>query len=280
MHSTIAHTRFAQPNFADYAWTLPVFIVVLMVAGAIASLVTGFITPDVIGADGLTSSFMLRGALIVSEGRRATSLRGDELRVHARSVLQSPALTEGGRRSLAIGRAPTQYVQSWCMPDGTRVMVRPIRPDDEPLMRDFYATLSEQTVYLRYLHMVQRSQPVAHEALSHLCFVDFDQVIALVVEGRDSANEGPVILGVGRLSRMARSGEAEFDLLVHDVYQRHGLGTALLRRLIEVGRAEGLRRITATMLCGNHAMQRTCQKLGFQLKYVPEDQAMVANLAL
>lgn len=117
------------------------------------------------------------------------------MRVHARSVLQSPALTEGGRRSLAIGRAPTQYVQSWCMPDGTRVMVRPIRPDDEPLMRDFYATLSEQTVYLRYLHMVQRSQPVAHEALSHLCFVDFDQVIALVVEGRDSANEGPVNSG-------------------------------------------------------------------------------------
>ena len=59
MHSTIAHTRLAHPNFANYAWTLPAFMVVLMVAGAIASLVTGFITPDVIGADGLSSSFML-----------------------------------------------------------------------------------------------------------------------------------------------------------------------------------------------------------------------------
>jgi acetyltransferase len=147
-------------------------------------------------------------------------------------------------------------------------------------MRDFYKTLSEQSVYQRYLHMVQRSQLVAHEALSHLCFVDFDQVIALVVEGRDPGNEGPVILGVGRLSRMGKSREAEFDVLVHDVYQRRGLGTALLCRLIEVGRAEGLRRISATMLCDNHGMQRTCRKLGFQLKYVPEDQAMVASLAL
>jgi hypothetical protein len=59
MHSTIAHTRYAQPNFADYAWTLPAVIVVLMVGGTIISLVTGFITPDVIGADGLSSSFML-----------------------------------------------------------------------------------------------------------------------------------------------------------------------------------------------------------------------------
>jgi acetyltransferase len=147
-------------------------------------------------------------------------------------------------------------------------------------MRDFYKTLSEQSVYLRYLHMVQRSQLVTHEALSRLCFVDFDREIALVVEGRDSGNEGPLILGVGRLSRMGKSGQAEFDILVHDVYQRRSLGTALLRRLIEVGRAEGLRRITATMLCDNHAMQRTCRKLGFQLKYVPEDQAMVASLAL
>ena len=59
MHSTIAHTRFAQLNLADYAWTLPALIVVLMVVGAIASLLTSFVTADVIGADGLSSSFML-----------------------------------------------------------------------------------------------------------------------------------------------------------------------------------------------------------------------------
>lgn len=59
MHGAIDHPRVGHPNFADYAWTLPAFIVVLMVAGAIASLFTGFVTPDVIGADGLSSSFML-----------------------------------------------------------------------------------------------------------------------------------------------------------------------------------------------------------------------------
>jgi acetyltransferase len=201
----------------------------------------------------------------------------DFVALDARTVLHSPALIEAQPPCRAIR---PQYVQTWAMPDGTRVTVRPIRPEDEPLMRDFHKALSEQTVYLRYFHMVQLGQRVAHEPLSRLCFIDFDRETALVVEGRDPARGRRAILAVGRLSRMPTSGEAEFDLLVDDAYQRHGLGSELLRRLIEIGRAQGLRRITATMLRDNYGMRRTCQKLGFQLKYVPEDQAMVARLEL
>jgi acetyltransferase len=77
-----------------------------------------------------------------------------------------------------------------------------------------------------------------------------------------------------------RSGEAEFDLLVDDIYQRHGLGSELLRRLVDIARHEGVRRITAAMLRSNLGMQRTCEKLGFKLTYKPEDGVMMAALEL
>jgi len=133
---------------------------------------------------------------------------------------------------------PAQYVGEWTLPDGAPVTIRPIRPEDEPLMRDFHERLSDQTVYLRYFHMIQLSQRVAHEPLSHLCFTDFDREMVLVVEGKDATSGRRVILAVARLSRTRTIGEGELDLLVDDAYQRHGLGTELLRRLIVIGRGE------------------------------------------
>lgn len=181
---------------------------------------------------------------------------------------------------VAAPRYPTQHVSVWALPDGTWVTIRPICPEDELLLRELHKRLSDDTVYLRYLHMIQLDQRVAYESLSRLCCIDFDREMALVVEGRHAASGRRAILAMGRLSRMPTLSEAEFDLLVDDAYQRHGLGTELLRRLIEVGRAEGVRCITAVMLRDNQGMQRTCQKLGFQLNYVPQDQVMVARLEL
>jgi acetyltransferase len=191
-----------------------------------------------------------------------------------------PARREVQLPRVAALRYPIQYVRAWTLPDGTWVTIRPICPEDEWLLREFHERLSDDTVYLRYLHMIQLDQRVAHESLSRLCCSDFDREMALVAEGWHAASGRRAILAMGRLSRMPTLSEAECDLLVDDAYQRHGLGTELLRRLIEVGRAEGVRCITAVMLRDNQGMQRTCQKLGFQLNYVPEDQVMVATVEL
>lgn len=190
-----------------------------------------------------------------------------------------PARREVRLPRVAPCRYPIQYVSVWALPDGTWVTIRPICPEDELLLRELHKRLSDDTVYLRYLHMIQLDQRTANESLS-LCCIDFDREIALVVEGRHAVSGRRAILAMGRLSRLPTLSEAEFDLLVDDAYQRHGLGTELLRRLIEVGQAEGVRCITAVMLRDNQGMQRTCQKLGFQLNYVPQDQVVVARLAL
>ena len=71
------------------------------------------------------------------------------------------------------------------MKDGTAVTFRPIRPEDEPMMVKFHETLSDRSVYLRYLHPMMLSQRVTHERLSRICFVDYEREIALVAEGND-----------------------------------------------------------------------------------------------
>lgn len=153
------------------------------------------------------------------------------------------------------------------MRDGTPISIRPIRPDDEPLMVVFHTTLSDQSVYLRYFHQIALTQRVSHERLARVCLNDYDREIALVAVCRDPASGAPAIIAVGRLIKIPGSAAAEFALLISDRYQRCGLGSALMLRLIEVGRAEGLSQIVAEVLPENVGMLRICQQLGFQIRH-------------
>jgi acetyltransferase len=145
------------------------------------------------------------------------------------------------------------------------VTIRPIRPEDEPLMVKFHTTLSEETVYMRFFHYIQYNRRVAHERLTRLCFIDYDREMALVVERRDPATGEQAILAIGRLSKVHQTSEAEFAILVSDAWQGHGFGVELLRRLVQIGRDEKLQRIVATILSDNVAMQRVSRKIGFKL---------------
>ena len=199
----------------------------------------------------------------------------------ARIVLHEPLTSEEDLPRTAIRPYPSQYVFAEEMHDGTPIVVRPIRPEDEPLMVKFHESLSEESVYMRYFHMMKLDQRTAHERLTRICFIDYDREMALVAERTDRETGEREILGVSRLSRRgAAPGEAEFSVLVSDRFQRRGLGTLLLSRLLEVGRAEGLRRITAEILLDNRPMQRISERLGFHLRRDYEDMVMKADLDL
>src|ERR1700726_1758671 len=101
----------------------------------------------------------------------------------------------------AVRPYPTHYVGRWTTKDGTPVTIRPIRPEDEPLMVRFHGTLSERSVYLRYFHLSSLDYRVSHERLRSICFVDYDREIALVAERRNLGTVEPEILAVGRLAR-------------------------------------------------------------------------------
>lgn len=191
-----------------------------------------------------------------------------------------PDVKEEQLPKLAIRPYPTQYVCEWMMKDGTPAIIRPIRPEDEPLMVQFHKTLSEQSVYFRYFHLIKLQSRVAHERLTRICFIDYDREIALVVEAQNPETQTREILAVGRLSKLHGTNEAEFAIVVGDRTQFQGIGTELLRRLLQVSRDEQLNRITADILVDNYGMQKVCEKLGFRIKRTDDPTVVKAEIDL
>jgi acetyltransferase len=155
-------------------------------------------------------------------------------------------------------------VSQFTMKDGGEVSLRPIRPEDEALMTRFHQTLSDRSVYMRYFCSLSLRSRVAHERLVRICHVNGDREMALVVDHEDRTTGERRILGVGRLIRLDRESEAEIAILVSDQYQKQGLGTELLRRLIQIARDHKLHRVSGELLCDNLAMQVIVRKLGFR----------------
>lgn len=186
------------------------------------------------------------------------------LALDARVFLHTPDADPASLPHPAIRPYPAQYGAPWRLRDSTPVTIRPIRPDDEPLMVAFHRTLSERSVYLRYFYLLGLDARTAHDRLRGLCFVDYHRTMAFVAERRETGSGERSILGVGRLIRAHARPEAEFALLVSDRVQHQGLGTELLRRLIGVARDEGLERIVGDVLPDNDAMLTLCGELGFR----------------
>ncbi len=197
----------------------------------------------------------------------------------ARIVVHGPEMTEENLPRPAIRPYPTQYVSQWTLKNGDEVLIRPIRPEDEPLMIKFHEQLSDHSVYMRYFQPLKLSQRTSHERLTRICFIDYDREIALVVE-KKAADGTPEILAVGRVSKIHGTDEAEPAELILDAYHHQGLGTELFRRLIAVAREEKIGRLVATILLENREMIAICKKLGFHLETDMEDQTVQAEMRL
>ncbi|MBV8280170.1 MAG: GNAT family N-acetyltransferase, partial [Verrucomicrobia bacterium] len=202
------------------------------------------------------------------------------LALDARIVLHEPAKLAKDLPRLAIRPYPQEYAGTWTSHDGTSLTVRPIRPEDEPLMVKFHLTLSEETVRLRYFGMAKLEKRIAHERLTRICFNDYDREIALVAVRRSPDTKEEEIIGIGRLIKAYSGSEAQFALLISDEFQGQGLGTYLLSRLVEIGREEGIDRIIGHILPENHLMQQVSRKVGFDIKYDRVNEAMLAEIQL
>ncbi|MBK5290509.1 MAG: bifunctional acetate--CoA ligase family protein/GNAT family N-acetyltransferase [Acidobacteriia bacterium] len=179
---------------------------------------------------------------------------------------------------LAVRPYPSQYAGKYRTKGGEEITIRPIRPEDEPMLVRFHETLSDRTVYFRYLQALQLDQRVTHERLTRICFIDYDREMALVAV-RQGEGE-PDVVGVGRLVKDRGTTEAEFALVISDKYQRQGLGTEILRRLIDVARIEKMTHVTADIHAENSAMQNICMKFGFKIQRQMGDPSVMAVLDL
>ena len=187
------------------------------------------------------------------------------LALDARVVLHGPEMTEENLPRPAVRPYPMQYVGGWTMKDGEKVCIRPIRPEDEPLIVKFHEKLSARTVYLRYFQPMKLSTRTSHERLTRICFIDYDREMALVAERRVPGTDEPEIIGVTRLSKLHGVDAAESAVVLLDEAQGKGLGTELVRRSLDVARAEKLKRVISTVLPENFEMRAVNKKLGFRI---------------
>ena len=198
----------------------------------------------------------------------------------ARVVVHGPEVGEEQIPKAAIRPYPTQYAGAWRTKGGLDVAIRPIRPEDEPTLVKFHENVSERSIYLRYFRMLKLSQRIAHERLTRVCYIDYDREMALVVEHVDPASGERNILGVGRLMKIHGMDAAEFAVLITDKYQHQGIGTELLRRLVQVGRDEKLSLIVGDILPENRDMQEICRRAGFRCEYSEKEEIVKAEMRL
>ncbi len=201
------------------------------------------------------------------------------LALDARVILHDPATKPEAFPRLAIRPYPSNYVTAVTLENGTPVTIRPILPEDEPLLVAFHGTLSETTVRQRYLENLPLETRIAHQRLTRICFSDYNREITLVANHRrdDGTHE---IIGVGRLNKMHGLDEATFAVVVSDAWQGKGLGTELLKLLLQAGRDEKVKRLSGAMLADNDRMRRICASAGFQLSFDEQTQDWKAEVIL
>jgi acetyltransferase len=169
--------------------------------------------------------------------------------------------------SAAMPNYPAQYIEPFTLRNGLTVLIRPIRRGDESLLARFHETLSDRSIHQRYFNLMKLSTRVDAQRLIERCTVDYLHDMALVALLNQPDAQGRMqeqMIAVGRFSH-TDGDDAEYALLISDAHQHQGLGGELLRRLIVIARASGLKRLTAQILDDNLAMQRASRRHGFTL---------------
>ncbi len=167
---------------------------------------------------------------------------------------------------LSLCPYPDHFVFGTRLKDGRKVRLRPIRPEDEPLMAELFRTFSEETIRFRFL---ESKLFMPHEELIHYCQIDYDRELALVAEIKEDRRLR--IIGVVRLVRYPDEQSAEMAVVVGDPWQGKGLGQALCRFMIQVARDLGLKRIFMEIMPANSRMMALARKLKFKMMEADED---------
>ena len=175
---------------------------------------------------------------------------------------------------LVITPYPTRYVTSWRLSDGEEIFLRPVKPEDEPLVSEMLGELSPETLKERFFQIIKS---ISHDMLIRLCNIDYDREMTLVTEVRRGSKRK--LIGMGGLMIEPDFKHGEFAIVIHDQYQGKGIGYKLLDVLIGIAQERELEEFYGIVLTDNRKMLRLCQKLGFVLHPLP-DGITRATLAL
>ncbi|HUX48380.1 MAG TPA: bifunctional acetate--CoA ligase family protein/GNAT family N-acetyltransferase [Dehalococcoidia bacterium] len=197
---------------------------------------------------------------------------GTAIALDARIILDEEAMQNrtGKYSHLVISPYPTKYIQPWRCKDGKSVLLRPIRPEDEPLERELIAGLSKESSRFRFFYIIKE---ITHEMLSRFCSIDYDREMAIIAEYTSSSKRRNV--GVGRLIIEPGMEAGEFAIVVADDFQGNGLGLKLLDNLIGIAWDKGLGSIYGIVLNDNSKMISLAKKLGFTMRRLTDEESRV-----
>ena len=187
----------------------------------------------------------------------------------ARIVVDSPYMSTEQYGHMAIHPYPADLVFQHQLADGTDLVIRPIRPEDAEIEQAFVNGLSEQSKRFRFMHVINEMTP---QMLSHFTQIDYDRDMALIAVTHVDGQEQEI--GVARYSRNPDGESCEFALVIDDRWNHKGIGTLLMRRLIEVARRHRLQTMDGEVLSDNHPMLTLTRNLGFEQTTDPQDSTV------
>jgi acetyltransferase len=160
---------------------------------------------------------------------------------------------------LAIRPYPEEYVRSRTLKDGTPVVLRPIKPEDEPMWHDLLGSCSTESMRSRFGYLFKQS---THEMATRYCFIDYDREIGIVAEVMEEGERR--LISVGRLVADANHDAAEYAVIVVDRWHGHGLGGKMTEYCLEVAKNWGVKQVVAETSKQNARMLATFRSLGFE----------------
>lgn len=174
---------------------------------------------------------------------------------------------------MVISPYPKEYITTFKMKNGKKVLLRPIKPEDEPLEGEMFTKFSEETQRFRFF---QKIKDITHELLIRYTQIDYDREIAIIAETKEKGKKKMV--GVVRIIEDPCDETAEFAIVVADPWQKQGLGNKLTDYILEISRERGIKKVYAEMLKDNYAMKHMLAERGF--KIIESEESYRAELVL
>ena len=175
---------------------------------------------------------------------------------------------------MVISPYPKKYEILWLLKNGQEVLLRPIKPEDEPMWLEWFQSLSEESIRYRFFQMLKDTP---HEVRVRYCNIDYDREVAMVAEVVENGKRK--ILGVSRLSIESDGRHSEMAFIVSDYWQGLGLGTKLVDYTLDIAKEKGVENVYAIMLQDNYRALSLTKKMGFAIEYL-SDGTVKATLNL
>jgi acetyltransferase len=163
---------------------------------------------------------------------------------------------------LVISPYPQEYIKETRMKNGKKVVLRPIRPEDEPLEAEMFTHFSKETQRFRFFTLIK---DITHQMLIRYTQIDYDREMAIIAELTEGRKKK--MAGVVRLIADAYNETAEFAIVVADPWHHLGLGNMMTDYMLEIARKRGVKKVYANVLTDNHIMQHIFKKRGFKISF-------------